>query len=59
MHMHPCSQVAEAKWKLGEVIKQWDEGNPYRVRLADGTEIWAPVDDDVAIRSACRAATRM
>ena len=55
----PKPQVAEATWKLGEVIKQWDDGNPYRVRLDDGTEIWAPVDSDVAIREACRASTRM
>lgn len=46
-------------WKLGTVLKQWDDGNPYRIRLEDGTQIWAPVDDDVVIREACRTSTRM
>ena len=34
----------------GVVIKQWDEGNPYRVRLDKGDlEIWAPDDVDEII----------
>jgi len=51
--------VDDNKWELGEVIKQWNDGNPYRIRLHNGTEIWSPVDDDGAIRAACRAVTRM
>jgi len=30
----------------GHVIKQWDQGNAYRVRLCTGVEVWAPIDDD-------------
>jgi len=34
----------------GKVIKCWDEGNAYRIRLEggdnDGLEVWAPIDDD-------------
>ncbi len=41
------------------MLAQWDEGNPYRVRLHDGKEIWAPMDEDALIREACRAVTRM
>jgi hypothetical protein len=39
-------------WEKGEVIKHWDEGNAYRVRLHDkkSTEIWAPWDGDEVIR---------
>ncbi|KAM3574804.1 hypothetical protein VYU27_003229 [Nannochloropsis oceanica] len=51
--------VDENQWELGEVIKQWNDGNPYRVRLHNGIEIWAPIDNDGAIRLACRAETRM
>eukprot|EP00931_Biecheleriopsis_adriatica_P050155 TRINITY_DN29027_c0_g1_i1.p1 TRINITY_DN29027_c0_g1~~TRINITY_DN29027_c0_g1_i1.p1 ORF type:complete len:439 (-),score=90.46 TRINITY_DN29027_c0_g1_i1:115-1269(-) len=37
-------------WVRGTVIELWDEGNPYRVRLQDGEECWAPVDTDQFIR---------
>lgn len=37
-------------WTKGRVIALWDEGNPYRVRLDDGEECWAPVDEDTFIR---------
>jgi G3E family GTPase len=30
----------------GTVLKQWDEGNAYRIRLRNGTEVWGPHDDD-------------
>jgi len=41
-------------WTNGVVIKEWDEGNAYRIRLHNGTEVWAPIDDDryVKIRTA-------
>lgn len=37
-------------FKKGQIIKLWDEGNPYRIRLDVGIEIWAPVDDDRFVR---------
>lgn len=38
-------------FKPGDVIRCWDEGNPYRVRLeASGINVWAPDDDDSFIR---------
>ena len=45
------------KFTKGKVIKQWDEGNAYRVELQDGkkTNVWAPVDIDVYIRKPQRA----
>ena len=40
------------KFVKGKVLKQWDEGNAYRIELHDGsnTQVWAPVDIDVYIR---------
>jgi G3E family GTPase len=37
-------------FKPGVVLKQWDEGNAYRVRLDGDTEVWAPIDDDKYIK---------
>jgi len=36
------------KWTKGKIIKEWDNGNPYRVELQDGrkTNIWVPEDND-------------
>lgn len=34
----------------GRIIKQWDEGNAYRIRLDVGVEVWAPIDDDRFVR---------
>lgn len=42
--------IVDKGWSPGKVIKEWDEGNPYRVQLKDGVEVWAPLDDDVFIR---------
>jgi G3E family GTPase len=41
-----------ARWVVGNIIKLWDEGNPYRIRLKDGNEVWGPVDDDEVVRLA-------
>jgi len=35
-------------WKPATVLKQWDEGNPYRLEIQDGKrtyQVWAPMDD--------------
>jgi G3E family GTPase len=37
-------------FKPGVVLKQWDEGNAYRVRIDGDTEVWAPIDDDKYIK---------
>lgn len=33
-------------WKAGKIIALWDDGNPYRIGLNDGTNVWGPMDDD-------------
>lgn len=38
-------------FKAGKVIKCWDEGNAYRIRLDVGVEVWAPIDDDRFVRA--------
>mmetsp|Transcript_73164 Transcript_73164/g.211806 ORF Transcript_73164/g.211806 Transcript_73164/m.211806 type:complete len:425 (-) Transcript_73164:94-1368(-) len=37
-------------WTPGKVIKLWDDGNPYRIRLQDGEECWGPVDTEDFVR---------
>jgi len=37
-------------YKPGEVIRCWDEGNAYRVRLTSGVNVWAPDDNDDFIK---------
>lgn len=35
----------------GRIMKIWDEGNPYRIKLErDSTEVWGSVDDDTLVR---------
>jgi len=38
----------------GKIIKLWDDGNPYRIELADAnrTNVWGPIDDAAFVRSA-------
>lgn len=39
-------------WLHGKILKQWDEGNPYRIELQrDGTNVWGPVDSDDYVRA--------
>jgi len=39
-------------WEEGEVIKHWDKGNAYRVKLESGEEVWSPIDEDDFITKA-------
>ena len=41
------------KWTPGKILKQWDEGNPYRIELEDGegTNVWGPMDTDDFVRA--------
>lgn len=34
------------KWEKGTIIELWDDGNPYRIRLNTGVEVWCPADTD-------------
>ena len=42
-------------FKEGKILKQWDDGNAYRIKLNDGTEVWAPIDIDVYVRIPTKA----
>ena len=37
----------------GKVIKHWDDGNCYRIELADdtGTQVWGPIDEDQYVKA--------
>merc|ERR1711939_956469 len=39
-------------WTPGKIIKQWDQGNPYRIELEDDdkTNVWGPLDDDMLVK---------
>ena len=39
---------------LGTVIKEWDQGNAYRIELQDGnkTNVWGPIDEDNFVKAA-------
>ena len=38
----------------GTIIKTWDQGNCYRIKLHDGqdTNVWGPIDEDVYVKAA-------
>lgn len=40
------------EWKRGKIIKHWDDGSVYRIRLEDDVEVWAPLDIDAYVRRA-------
>lgn len=50
----PVEAVVDGGWTKGKIIKVWDDGNPYRIELADadGTNVWGPIDDVRFVRSA-------
>lgn len=33
-------------WQRATVVQEWDDGNPYRLALNDGGEVWCPEDND-------------
>ena len=40
------------KWTPGNILMQWDEGNPYRILLEDGqTMVWGPMDSDDFVKA--------
>lgn len=47
----PVRANVDQGWTNGTVLGQWDEGNPYRIKLEDGTEVWAPEDTDGFVRA--------
>merc|ERR550517_912656 len=55
---HEVEARVDGGYTAGQVIKLWDQGNAYRVRLKDGMEVWAPIDEDVFIRSRKRQKNR-
>jgi hypothetical protein len=51
--------AVEGGYKPGEVIKLWDEGNPYRIRLDwQGLEVWGPVDENEYVRKARKTSAK-
>jgi len=46
-------QANVGTWREGKVIKQWDEGNAYRIELNDKkkTNVWAPIDIDAYVKA--------
>jgi G3E family GTPase len=40
------------KYRPGTVVKQWDEGNAYRINVDGHGEVWAPTDEDEYIKAA-------
>jgi G3E family GTPase len=40
------ARTGDTEYEPGTVLKQWDEGNPYRIQLESGDEVWAPDDSD-------------
>jgi len=45
-----CAKTDD-KFEEGKVIKHWDEYNPYRIRLLDGTELHCPDDSDAFVKA--------
>ena len=40
------------EWMEGVILKQWDDGNAYRIKLkGSATECWAPIDIDAYVRA--------
>merc|ERR1719437_220 len=40
------------KFMKGKIVRQWDEGNAYRIELEeDNVNVWAPIDIDAYVRA--------
>lgn len=48
----PVMASVEGGRMPGKILKQWDDGNAYRIKLDDGVECWAPVDVDYFVCAA-------
>jgi len=49
----PVQARSRTGWRDGVVIRQWDEGNCYRIQLVncpDKTTVHAPIDDDLCVK---------
>lgn len=44
------AKVSVDGYSPGTVIKLWDDGNPYRIKLDTGVEVYGPVDNDMLVR---------
>jgi hypothetical protein len=44
-------QANVGEWSNAKIIATWDDGNPYRIELEDGTNVWGPIDDDRFVRA--------
>lgn len=44
---------ASSGWQLATVVKQWDDGNPYRLEIQNKrkTNVWGPIDSDKFVRA--------
>jgi len=47
---HQVKARVHSGFEPGQIIKLWDEGNAYRIRLKTGVEVWAPDDHDRFVR---------
>ena len=43
----------EDGYKLGKISMVWDGGNPYRITLATGSDVWARADNNQFVRRVC------
>jgi len=48
------SSEPDGGWKPGKIMKIWNDGNPYRIQLENGTEVWGPKDNDSFVKAAVK-----
>ena len=44
------AKVSVDGFSPGTIVKLWDNGNPYRIKLDTGIEVYGPVDKDMLVR---------